>query len=81
MDLAENMALFNANEDLIVSDIKVKVTMEVKFSFSKVSICDIEVEVKSMKTKKASTFMNIPTKQLKQVTGYYWGTFNGNLEK
>ena len=29
-------------------------------------MCDIELEVKSFK--KASTFMNIPTKQLKQVT-------------
>ena len=42
--------------------------MEAKFSFSEASICDIELEVKSLKTKKASTFMNIPPKQLKQVT-------------
>ena len=41
-------------------------TVGTKFSFSKVGIGDIELEVKCLKTKKASTFMNIPTKYLKQ---------------
>ena len=41
--------------------------MENVFSFSNVSIGDIELEIRSLKTKKTSTFMNIPTKQLKQV--------------
>ena len=43
--------------------------MESKFSFSKVSICDgMVLEIRNLKTKKASTFKNIPTKQLKKVT-------------
>ena len=41
--------------------------MESEFSFSKVGINDIEIEVKTLKTKRASTFMNIPAKQLKKV--------------
>ena len=79
MDSAENKALFNITEELIDPikvairkfeshpsvDIKVKVKMEIKFS--KVSICDIELEVKSLETKKSSILLNIPTKQLKTI--------------
>ena len=38
------------------------------FSFSEVSMEDIESEIMKLKTKKVGTFMNIPTKQLKQVS-------------
>ena len=37
------------------------------FSFSKVSLADIDFEIKSLKTGKASTFLGIPAKHLKQV--------------
>jgi hypothetical protein len=50
-----------------INDIKEMVDADSKFSFSKVNIADIEVELKSLKTKKASTFLNIPAKHLKQV--------------
>ena len=50
-----------------IIQIKEIVAVETSFSFSKVGIGDIEFEVKSLKTKKASTFMNIPAKRLKQV--------------
>ena len=82
LDIAENKVLLTDMADLTdpvnialkkfeshpsIIDIKGKVTVENKFSFSKVGTGDIELEVKSLKTKKASTFMNIPSKQLKQV--------------
>ena len=41
--------------------------LNTKFSFSRVSINEIEFEAISLNTKKATTFMNIPSKQLKQV--------------
>ena len=50
-----------------IIDIKEKVIVENKFSFSKVGIGDIQFEVRSLKTKKAGTFMDIPSKLLKQV--------------
>ena len=71
--MTENKILLNDTEDLkdpvkialkkfeshpSFIDINDKVTVE-----SKVSICDIELEIRNSKTKKASTFMNIPTKQ------------------
>ena len=42
------------------------IIVETKFSFTEVSITDIELEVRDLKTKKATTFVNIPTKILKQ---------------
>ncbi len=82
LDLAENRVLLNDTGDLkdpvkvilkkfesypSVMNIKEKVNVDIKFSFSKVSISDIKSEIKSLKSNKASTFMNIPTKILKQV--------------
>ena len=82
LDLAENNVLLNTAGCLTdpvevvlkkfechpsILGIKENVKIENKFSFSKVSMSDIEFEVRSLKTKKASTFMNIPAKQLKQV--------------
>ena len=83
LDITENKVLLNDTGDLKVPvkialkkfeshpsiiDINEKVTVENKFSFSKVRICDMLLEIRNLKPKKASTFMNIPTKQLKKVT-------------
>ena len=43
------------------------VDLDSKFAFSKVSSADIELELQNLKSRKASTYMNIPTKLLKQV--------------
>ena len=82
LNISENKALLNATEDLTdpvkialkkfefhpsILEIKDKVTVETKFYFSKIGIGDIEVELRNLKTKKASTFMNIPAKHIKQV--------------
>ena len=82
LDIVENNALLTFTGDLTdpvkialkkfenhpsIIDIKDNVTIENKFSFSKVGIGDVELEVKSLKTKKATMFMNIPSKLLKQV--------------
>ena len=50
-----------------IIDIKENVCVEDIFSFSKVGIGDIELEVKSLKTNQAGMFMGIPSKPLKQV--------------
>ena len=50
-----------------IISIKDNVSVISKFSFSKVNKFDIESEIKSLKPNKASTFLNIPAKQLKQV--------------
>ena len=78
----ENNVLLNGTENLIdpleialkkfeshpsIIEIKEKVFVEAKFSFSKVTISDIEIEIRHLNIKKASTFLNISAKQLKQV--------------
>ena len=83
LDINENFCLQNDTGNLVdpvdialkkfqnhpsVNDIKRNVSIDSKFSFSKVTITDIENELKTLKTKKASTFLNIPAKHLKQVT-------------
>ena len=83
LDITENKVLLNDTGDLkdpvkialkkfeshpSIIYINEKVTVENKFSFSKVRICDMVLEIRNLKTKKASTFMNIPTKQLKKDT-------------
>ena len=50
-----------------VINIKEMIDLDTKFSFSKINSSDIEHELKSLKTNKATTFMSIPVKQLKQV--------------
>ena len=82
LNISENKVLLSSTDDLTdpvkivlqkyehhpsIIDIKEKVTVETKFLFSKAQKCDIELELKSLKTNKASTFMNIPSKQIKQV--------------
>ena len=82
LDINENLCLMNDTTDLndpvkialkkfenhpSVNDIKKTVNIDLKFSFVKVNCSQIEVELKSLKTKKASTFLNIPTKHVKQV--------------
>ena len=78
----ENNVLLNGTENLIdpleialkkfeshpsIIEIKEKDFVEAKFSFSKVTISDIEIEIRHLNIKKASTFLNISAKQLKQV--------------
>ena len=62
-----NIALKKFESHPSIIDIKEKVSVETKFSFGKVGIRDIELEVGNLKTKKASTFMNIPVRHMKQV--------------
>ena len=50
-----------------IIDIKELMEVNTEFSFSKVSTSDIKLELKNLKTNKASTFLNISAKQLKQV--------------
>ena len=50
-----------------ILDIKDKVNVESTFSFSEVHYADVMLEVKNLNDKKIGTFMNIPTKLLKQV--------------
>ena len=46
--------------------IKENVKIDNRFSFSEVNVDDIQKEIKLLSNKKAGTFMNIPTKQLKR---------------
>ena len=50
-----------------IISIKEHVKVDSQFSFYPVSIEDIQSEINNLNSKKAGTFMNIPTKQLKQV--------------
>ena len=47
--------------------IKEKVKVDKEFSFSPVSLQDIRTELKALSTKKATPFMGISAKQLKEV--------------
>ena len=51
-----------------INNIKKMVEIDSKFSFSKITTTDVKIELKSLGTKKASTFMGVPSKRLKQVT-------------
>ena len=51
-----------------ILNIKRMVDIQSNVVFSKVSSADIKLELRSLNTRKASTYMNIPTKHLKQVT-------------
>ena len=50
-----------------IISIKENINVQSQFSFTRVSVEDIRSEIKSLNNRKAGTFMNIPTKQLKQV--------------
>ena len=82
LDLTENNILQNSTGNLndpveialkkfeshpSILEIKRVVDTDSKFAFSKVSSADIELELQKLKSRKASTYMNIPTKLLKQV--------------
>ena len=82
LDLSENNAILNHTENLTdpveialhkfkchpsIIEIKEKVLVESKFSFSKITVADIRKEIKNLDIKKAGTFSNIPAKQLKLV--------------
>ena len=82
MNINENKALLNPIDNLTdpvdialkqseshprILDIKEHVSVETKFSFSKVDISDIKAEIKNLDTNKAGTFSNIPAKQLIEV--------------
>ena len=49
-----------------IIDIKEMTDLNTTFSFSEVNASDIEIEIRSLKTNKATTYMNISAKQLKQ---------------
>ena len=51
-----------------ILNIKEKVIVESTFSFSEVGCADMALEVKNLNIKKSGTYMNIPTKMLKQMT-------------
>ena len=63
-----DIALRKFQDHPSVRNINKMVDKESKFCFSKVTKVDIERELKSLKTRKASTFLGIPAKHLKQVT-------------
>ena len=82
LNITENRFLLNVTENLnnpveialkkfenhpSIIDIKRMVDLESEFVFSKISGADIKQELQSLKTRKASTHMSIPTKHLKQV--------------
>lgn len=50
-----------------ILNIKDKIDIDNKFSFYKLNKSDIEYEIKNLKSGKATTFLNIPVKQLKKV--------------
>ena len=62
----ENAILTFETHPSILS-IKENVMIDCKFSFSLISADDINKEINSLNLRKAGTFMDIPTKQLKQV--------------
>ena len=82
MNINENKALLNPIDNLTdpvnialkkfeshhsILGIKEHLSVETKFSFSKVDISDIKAEIKNLDTNKAGTFSNIPAKQLIEV--------------
>ena len=82
LNINENKALLNPIEiltdpvDIVIKkfenhpsilEIKEHVSIEIKFSFSKVETSDIKTEIRNLDIKKAGTFSNISAKQLKQV--------------
>ena len=83
LNITENRFLLNVTENLnnpveialkkfenhpSIIDIKRMVDLDINlFCFFKISEADIKQELQSLKTGKASTFMSIPTKHLKQV--------------
>ena len=58
---------FEAHPSILL--IKENVSVDIEFSFSPVTLDDIHTELKALNTKKAIPFMNIPSKQLKEVMG------------
>ena len=84
LDIAENAALQNKTGNLTnpvrvavkrfdshssILEIKSKMLSGSTFSFSMISVNDVETEIDKLDGNKAGTFMNIPTKILKQVKG------------
>ena len=51
-----------------IIEIKRVIDLDSEFAFSNVSSADIALELRNLKSRKASTYKNIPTKLLKQVT-------------
>ena len=61
----EAIKKFEVHPSIISINENVKV--DHRFSFSLVTVDDIRLEIKSLKPSKTGTFMDIPTKQLKEV--------------
>ena len=64
-DVENAIKMYEIHPSII--SIKEHVKVDSQFSFSSVNIEEIRSEIKNLNPKKAGTFMNIPTKQLKQV--------------
>ena len=62
-----------------LNEIKEKVSVVIKFSFSKVTVADIREEIKKLDIKKAGTFSNLLTYQLKLVEDVR-GASNADME-
>ena len=63
-----DIALKNFNNHPIIIEIRKVVDANCSFSFSAVTAADIEAELRTLKSKKASKHLDIPAKHLKQVT-------------
>ena len=82
LKIIENKSVLSCNESMVgkvekairkfethpsIISIKENVNSQLQFSFARVSEDDVRSEINSLSNRKAGTFMNIPTKQLKQV--------------
>ena len=82
LDIKQNLCLQNDTRNLVdpveialkkfenhpsVMEIKRNINIGSRFSFTKIVNTEIVKELRTLKTKKASTFLNIPVKHLKQV--------------
>ena len=82
LDISENRAVLSETKNIegkvekaikmfefhpSIISIKENIKIDLRFSFSGVNTSDIRSEIMNLETNKAGTFMNIPTKQLKQV--------------
>ena len=83
LNVTENKAVLTSTENIMgkvdkaikrfevhpsIISIKENVNFLSRFSFTRVNINDIKTEIKCLDNRKIGTFMNIPTKQIKQVS-------------
>ena len=66
-DVEDAIKMFETHPSII--SIKENVSVESQFYFSPVTTEQIQIEINKLNSGKVGTYMNIPTKQLKQVEG------------